>query len=75
MESYQNLSRSSGVVEYEIGTDFIKVRFNGNSRVYVYDCAKPGAIHVAEMKSLATRGRGLATYISQNVRDQYSRIE
>ncbi|MCX7425551.1 MAG: hypothetical protein NTW96_08000 [Planctomycetia bacterium] len=75
MEPYKNLSGDSGVVQYETGTDFIKVRFKGNSKVYVYDHARAGVTHVAQLKSLAIGGRGLATYISQNVRDKYSRIE
>ena len=75
MISYKNLSGNSGVVAYESGTDYIKLRFRRNSKIYVYDASAPGAKHVERMKKLATAGRGLATYVSQNVKRNYSRTE
>ena len=75
MTPYKNLNGDSGVVEYESGPDFIKVRFRYSPKIYVYDDSSPGRVHVDELKRLAAAGRGLATYISQNVKTRYSRTE
>lgn len=75
MISYKNLGGNSGVVAYESGTDYIKLRFQRSRKIYVYDAAAPGRTHVERMKKLASAGRGLATYVSQNVKRNYSRIE
>ena len=75
MTPYQNLSGRSGVSEFTIGPDFIKIRFISKSDVYVYDASKPGANHVGNMKKLAAEGRGLATYVSKNIRKRYAQIE
>lgn len=75
MIPYKNLDGNSGVVEYEVGPTFIKVRFQHNAKIYVYDYASPGRPHVEQMKKLADAGKGLSGYISRNVKDQYVRIE
>jgi hypothetical protein len=75
MISYNNLSGNSGVIAYESGTDYIKLRFKGSSKIYVYDASAPGLTHIEQMKKLAATGRGLATYVSQNVKRNYSRTE
>jgi hypothetical protein len=72
---YSKLSGDSGVVAYDIGDDFIKIQFRHNRKVYVYDSAKPGWSHVQQMQRLATAGRGLSTYISQQVGKNFSKIE
>jgi hypothetical protein len=69
---YSDLGGRSGVREYESGPDFIRVWFIGGDG-YEYDAARPGPHHVAEMKRRAEAGKGLATYINQNVRDNYAR--
>ncbi len=74
MQRYRNLSGESGVVAYEAGDDFIRVRFAGGD-IYRYDQTRPGARHVAQMKRLAQSGRGLSTYISQQVRAAYASKE
>ena len=76
MERYDNFSGDSGVEAYEIGDDFIKVRFR-QGVVYWYTESSVGAAHVAVLKRLARRGQGLGTYISQHqdVRDGYARKE
>jgi hypothetical protein len=73
MTPYKNLSGNSGVEEYEIGPDFIRVKFRKMSKLYLYNHASAGASNIEEMKSLAEAGQGLATFISQNVRDDYVR--
>lgn len=71
MERYKNLSRKSGILSFEIGTDYITVRFAGTGNTYTYSYRTAGAIHVEAMKRLALEGRGLATYISRHVKDLY----
>ena len=65
MERYRNLSGDSGVEAYEIGDDFVKVRFRPGV-VYWYTKASVGAKHLVLLKRLAQRGQGLSTYISQH---------
>jgi hypothetical protein len=71
VERYKSLDEHSGVVAFEIGPDFIKVRFR-DGPIYVYNSARPGAEHVERMKELARAGRGLSTYISQHVGSLYA---
>lgn len=74
MTRYKNLSGRSGVLEYEIDTDWIKVRFN-EQQVYTYRKTKIGEERFSAMISYAKAGKGLATYISRNVRSDYSSKE
>lgn len=70
METYQNLSGNSGVKAYETGTGYIKVLF-AEGTVYVYSYRNPGKAHVDHMQMLAVKGKGLSTYIAQQVKGQY----
>jgi hypothetical protein len=72
MRPYQDLSGNSGVTAYEITPTSIKIRFGDEDAVYVYDHKKPGRKHVEEMKRLAVAGRGLATYVNQNVQKNFA---
>ena len=76
MERYRNRSGDSGVEAYEIGDDFVAVRFRSGV-VYWYTEASVGEWHVAALKRLARRGQGLGTYISQHaeVNGGYARKE
>ena len=74
MERYKNLGGDSGVVGYEIGSDFIKVKFK-SGKVYVYDYASAGRDNIEHMKSLAKVGTGLNAFINKNVKKLYSQIE
>jgi len=71
MKPYQNHAGDSGVLAYEAGGDYIKIKFLGGE-VYLYTNAVTGERHVAEMKKLAAKGKGLSTYISQHVKDRYA---
>lgn len=72
MERYKNLGGDSGVAEFEIGPDYIKVRFTSGS-VYTYSNQSAGAAHIARMKQLAQSGHGLNSYIQTHVRNNYVR--
>ena len=72
MKRYRNLDGNSGVTAYESGDGFIRLRFvNGDT--YEYTDEATGTEHVANMQKLAHAGRGLATYVSRFVRDDYAR--
>lgn len=70
MERYGNIGRDSGVLEYEIGANYIKVKFSDGS-IYLYSYRKPGDYHVEQMKNLAQNGVGLNSYINKNVKHKY----
>ena len=72
MKTYKNLSGNSGVVAYEIGRTFIKIKFEGESGIYTYDYKRPGKQLVELMKTLAAKGEGLSTFISQEVGTNFS---
>jgi hypothetical protein len=62
---------NSGVSAYNIGPNFIIVQFKSGER-YLYNHVTPGRKHVEVMKKLAAHNEGLATYITQHVRDHYA---
>ena len=67
MEPYQNLSRSSNIVSYQIFEDSIHVVFkSGRYRNYLYTYVKPGRYAVEQ-------GIGLNSYISSVVKTNYAR--
>jgi hypothetical protein len=71
MQPYRDTSSQSGVAAYEDGPGYLKVRFRSGD-TYLYDRRHPGPRRLARMKALAASGRGLATYIAQEVRDDYA---
>jgi len=71
MTTYRNLSGTSNVESYEIGSRYITVKFRGTARLYTYSYDKAGSDHVENMKALAQRGSGLNSYIGKNVRKAY----
>jgi hypothetical protein len=71
MERYRNLGKDSGIDAYEIGSDFIKVRFK-DIKVYTYTYGSAGQYHIEKMKSLAQRGSGLNQYINLHVKNKYA---
>jgi hypothetical protein len=72
MERYANQHGRSGVLAYEIGPEAIEVKF-ANGEVYRYSYRSAGRERVERMKALARAGRGLSTFISRHVRDDYER--
>ncbi|HJW06647.1 MAG TPA: hypothetical protein VJ527_09180 [Rhodanobacter sp.] len=72
MKRYRNLDGNSGVAAYECGDGVIRIRFvNGDT--YEYTDEATGRTHIANMQQLARAGRGLATYVSRFVHDDYAR--
>jgi hypothetical protein len=71
MIPYKNLSGKSGVKAYEWGTTYIKIKFQ-DEEVYLYNHRKPGKLFVETMKELAAAGRGLSTFISKFVKENYA---
>lgn len=69
MEKYRN-SRS-GINAYEIGDDYILVKFKSSRRTYKYSYISAGRFAVERMKGLALRGRGLNGYINSYVKYSY----
>ena len=72
MQRYSDIDRDSGVVAYEAGADFIRVRFSDGS-IYLYNYASAGAHNIEQMKILAARGDGLNAYINAYVKESYVR--
>ena len=70
MKRYRNSNGDSGVAAYEVGEDYILVKFSKGG-TYSYSYRKAGERHVDEMKRLAQRGSGLNTYINKNVKNLY----
>lgn len=72
MRRYANLDGRAGVLEYEIGPDWIMLRFRDRPELYLYNRDKPGIGKVLQMKRLALAGRGLTTFVNQHVRENYA---
>lgn len=69
-EDYKDLSGRGGITAFKILPDSIILEFQ-HKDLYLYDYKNPGKDHVKQMKVLAKQGRGLTTYINQNVRGNY----
>lgn len=71
-EKYRNVSGNSGVAYYENSDDAITVQFN-DGWTYLYTAQSAGIENIRHMHRLALAGRGLATFITQSVRNKYDR--
>lgn len=71
MVFYKNLSGESGVYQFEIDSNFIKVRFQDNG-LYLYNYAVTGAHDVEKMKALVLSGHGLNAFINRCVSKRYA---
>jgi hypothetical protein len=74
MERYRDIDGDSGVTGYEIGADYVRVKFRDNS-VYLYIYASAGADNIEQMKKLAVAGDGLNVFMNRNVRKRYAKKE
>lgn len=68
MERYRN--SSSGVEAFEIGFDYILVKFD-SFKTYKYSYRKTGEYKVEKMKTLAIRGKGLNSFINKYAKYSY----
>jgi hypothetical protein len=73
MQPYRNHSGEAGVIAYEYGEDWIRLRFIRGSS-YTYSAAHIGKANVIKMKKLADAGKGLTTFINRHpeVKNGYS---
>lgn len=71
MQIYMNYGGNSGVEGYEIGTDYIEVKFKATRRTYRYSYASAGREAVEHMKALAIGGEGLNEFINRCVKYKY----
>lgn len=71
MERYSNRNGDSGVSGFEIGIDYIRVKFTGTIKIYTYSYGKAGMSHVENMKRLARNGSGLNGYINTYVKNKF----
>jgi hypothetical protein len=72
VQRYANIGGNSGVVAYALHRDSIVVRFQDGS-TYEYTLQSAGAARLDTMKRLAIAGRGLSTFIAQQVHAGYAR--
>lgn len=69
---YKNLSNSSNVDWFEIGEEFLRVKFFNTSKIYQYSYrGKAGKKDVDIIKSLAVNGMGLNSYILKYLKEKY----
>lgn len=73
MDVYKNLNGTSQVHSYEINDNQIIVRF-ADGATYRYTNQSVGSVNLAQLKLLATSGRGLQSYINSTpgVRTYYA---
>ena len=72
MEKYRDIGGNSGISAYEVGDDFIIVRFKKGG-IYLYNYSITGSDHVNKMIELARIGDGLNGYINLNTKYAYAR--
>lgn len=72
VNKYKNLGGKSVVFSYILRKDAVIVRFADHS-VYLYNNQITGPEHVSKMKTLAVAGKGLGTFITSTVKDNYAR--
>ena len=71
MQIYLDINHDSNVEAFEIGPDYIDVKFHGTAKIYRYSYRSAGRDNVERMKRLARNGDGLNSFINTNVRYGY----
>lgn len=71
MEVYRNINGDSNVEAYEIGSNFIRVKFYRTVKIYQYSYERAGRENVEIMKELARNGDGLNSFIKKNAEKLY----
>ena len=72
MQPYANRGGNSSVSGFEIGPHYIIVQFKDGWK-YEYTHQSAGVDHVSKMHRLAMAGKGLNSFITDFVRQRYSR--
>lgn len=72
MEAYKNLYGNSSIVAFDIGNDYISVKFS-DGKIYRYSYKSAGTDKVERMKLLAKQGSGLNSYIMRFAKYDYER--
>lgn len=65
MQKYNDIDDDSNIDEFELGSDYIKVKFFDGA-IYTYTYTSAGSSHIEEMKNLACAHDGLNAYINRN---------
>lgn len=68
---YLNLNGNSGIESFNIGEDYIEVKFKKSEKIYKYSYSSAGKYSVEKMKELAEKGCGLNSYINSNCKELY----
>ncbi len=75
MNDYKNLSGRSNVLSFQLGDDFIVIKFKTAGKdgcdTYKYSYLSTGSSNVEDMKNLAIAGSGLNSFINTHVKKQY----
>lgn len=73
MTIYLNRNGDSGIVEYDIGEDYVIVHFGrGEYRHYRYDYDSSGKENIEYMKKLAAQGFGLNEFINKYIKKNFA---
>jgi hypothetical protein len=72
MKKYKNVSGKSTVTMFELAKDVVTVRFT-SQEVYRYSNQSAGSENISKMKTLALAGKGLGTFIENNVKEKFAR--
>ena len=67
---YSDPDGNSSIASYQIGSDYVSVRFTDGS-IYTYTDASAGEQNIERMKDLARTGDGLNSFILANVTYDY----
>lgn len=68
---YKNIDGDSNDTAYEIGPNYISVKFFGTNKIYTYTYQSAGAENAENMKKLARAGNGLNSYINNYCKNLY----
>lgn len=71
MQRYLDIDGDSNVEAYDIGPDYIRVKFYGTPKIYQYSYQKAGRENIETMKGLARSGEGLNSFINRSVKKLY----
>lgn len=72
MKKYKNVSGKSTVTMFELAKDVVTIRFT-SQEVYRYSNQSAGSENISKMKLLALAGKGLGTFIENNVKEKFAR--